>query len=151
MVRWDEFPPATIEAVLGGLERMAITSESKRLRIAAAVYLASPGNLDMRPAMPGIVARAARVYRGTTEYIIRYTIVSAMREQAERAQAIAFLKNVALEDSPQDRGSEWPVPFAAVTVLADMGAEGRAALEQLNASGEVRNPRARAFVQNISR
>ena len=150
-VRWNEFPSATIEAVLDGLEGPALTSESRRLRMTAAVYLTTPGSLTTRPTMPGIVARAARVYRSTTEYIIRYTIVSAMREQAERAQAIAFLKDVALEDAPQDRRSEWPIPFAAVTVLADMSAEGRAALEQLNASGEVRNPQARAFVQNISR
>ena len=148
VIRWDEFSPATVDAILDGLERLAIGSPDQRVRISATVSLMTPGKTSLGPdrTRPGIVQRAGRLYQASPPRDVKNTILRAMDRLGERGQAVSFLTVVAQEDPEFDRGAEWPLALVAVTRLANMGSEGQAALQQLKLSGDVRNPQARRFL-----
>jgi hypothetical protein len=108
---------------------------------------------------PGIVERLAKIYRESADYGLRYSIISLMIPQAERAAAIAFLEEVAAEE-PQRPVSvpgvavvddSWPLQNEAIGALLYLGPPGRAALQRLHAQGTVREPMARATLDNLAR
>jgi hypothetical protein len=157
------FPQERVNAVLDSLERVALTSNDPDQRVSAVVGVSQPGRFwlytqpgpEEPPAeirYPGIVDRLARIYRQSDDYRVKSAIIDMMALQAERAQAVGFLEQVARESQPEDAGRDWPIPLQAVIKLAGyMGAEGRAAVERLHAQNAVRNPSARAHVEGLIR
>ncbi|MGD8869236.1 MAG: hypothetical protein PVI01_16565 [Gemmatimonadales bacterium] len=156
------FPQEFVNAVLDSLERVALTSNDHDQRVTAVLGVSAPGRFwlytqpgaEEPPAeirYPGIVDRLARIYRQSDDYWLQLAIIDLMALQAERARAVDFLEQVARESHPEDAGTEWPLPLEAVIRLAEMGAEGRAAVERLHAQNAVRNPSARAHVEGLIR
>lgn len=167
-----DLPPASrVNARLDTLERLALTSPKGDERVSATIGVASPGRYwfvanpqtegppEVRYA--GIVARLARIYR-QADYRVRSLIVVYMVHQAERAQAAAFLGEVAQEPpepaSPAPPGvavvgddTRSPLQADAIGALTYMGPEGRAVLERLHVAGTVTEPTARWYLEQLAR
>jgi len=156
-----------VNARLDSLERVALANRSFEQRLSATVGIASPGGLwfvahpgsetpppEIR--YSGIVERLVRIYR-RSEYSVRNAIISLMIHQAERAKAVAFLAEVAQEPAPPPVAGvaivddTWPLPYNAIMRLTHMGPEGRATLQRLQAQGTVREPMARAELEELAR
>ena len=158
-------PLAAMNAKLDSLEHLALTSDNPDQRRSAVSAISGAGwlrsALDAPPPPPpysGIVARLARIYRQSDDYWVRWSINSLMVPQAERAEAVAFLEQVAQEPlvqpAPGDTVSvDAPTPLTsgALGALTLMEAEGRAALQRLYAQGTVRQPMARAYLEQLAR
>lgn len=172
--RADKLPaPAVVNARLDSLEQIALTSNNPEARSAAVLAISAPGRWWQRTQddqktpptavrYPGIVARLARIYRQSDDYGVRYSIISLMMPQAERAEAVSFLEEVVEEPGPDPvqprpgaavvaNDAVFPLAYEAVGALTRMGPQGRAALQRLYVSGTVREPMARALLEKLAR
>jgi len=164
----DRSLPATaVNARLDSLEQVALSSGSREQRLAAVARISAPGWLTMgarKGSAPievryqGIVDRLVRIYQRNDDYWMRYSVIAMMIPQAERAEAAAFLEEVA--EGP----GEQPVPPPGVVLVEDrsslqslavgaltyLGAEGEAALRRLHAAGTVREALARAELERLA-
>ena len=164
-------PPAAVNAMLDSLERVALTSSNPDERARAVLAISGPGRLWISapganhtpPGVryPGIVDRLARIYLQSGKSSIRDVIVYWMLPQAERAEAAAFLAEVASQEAerspptppgvlPVGHDTAFPLPYRAIDALTHMGPEGRAALERLQAQGTVREPSARVYLDQLA-
>lgn len=125
-----EHPPQTIGALLAGLERLALTSDHPLVRSGAAQRLGRPGSEENARPRRGTVARLERVYRQSHHLDVRGVIVITMARQAERRQAVAFLRAIAVK--PRDQQDFPGSASAALISLAALGDEGRAVLRELH-------------------
>lgn len=132
----DRFDASIYEEVRDGLERLALSSDDRTVRISAVHWLARPGH-KLDPADPtaeaGIVNRLSALYSQANQVDVRRSIIALMEYQAEKAEAIGFLTFVA--ESSESSGGHFPAPYLAATTLAKMGPEGQAVLQDLHASG----------------
>lgn len=152
IVRYPEqYPPAVYDAAVNGLERLALTSNDDRVRTAAVMALVNMGNGAADPPIAGTVDRLSSIFWQSNDKGLRASILRVMCCQAERAQAVEFLKAAAREDRPEDRGSHWPPAHWALSTLALMGPDGQAALASLYAEDSVKNPVARAYMEYLSK
>jgi hypothetical protein len=163
---------AWVNTRLDSLEQVAVTSGAGDRRWQAALGISGFGrrwmltqrDVTAPPAevrYPGIVARLARIYGQSDDYTLRDLIIGEMIQQGERAEAVAFLAEVA--QAPPDPapavqpgvGRVWddrfPLQFDAIGTLTYMGLEGRAVLERLHAQGTVREQMARAYLDQLAR
>lgn len=134
--------PARVAVWHDSLEQVALRSPAAEHRVWAIMGIASPGsawamdgnldNLPTTPAYPGIVARLRRIYPHA-DARMRSAIVGSLLLQAERAEAITFLGELARTDHV---GLEYPIAATAVEWLSRLGAEGAEVLRVLHASGQ---------------
>lgn len=82
---------------------------------------------------PGVVARLRQIYPALIPQL-RSTVVAGLSVQAEREEALAWLKE--LVKSPDVGANEIRIAEGAVEALARMGAAGEAELRRLHLSGE---------------
>jgi len=138
-----KYPPAKIDSLVGGLERLAITAATPIARMSAAGALANAGAGE--DPLPGAFDRIVAVYRRSGEDLVRRIILSNMSIQHDKERAIAFLKVVAGE--PPDSQDFTSASLSAVSKLGSMGDPGLAALAQLRESGALRDGKARGYVE----
>jgi hypothetical protein len=158
-------PPSVVNAQLDSLERVALTSSSPDERRAAITRISAPGwmrsdQVEGRPAVryPGIVARLARIYRQSDDYWTRYSIIRLLIPQVERADAVAFLEEVAQEPgaepaTPPDVAlieDKWSLQALAIGALTRVGPDGEASLRRLHGAGTVRERTARAELEHLA-
>jgi hypothetical protein len=134
--------PARVAVWHDSLEQVALRSPRADHRVVAILGIASPGsawamdgnvnNVPTTPLYPGIVARLRRIYPHA-DAGMRERIVSSLLLQAERAEAIAFLGELARTDHV---GLEYPIAATAVEWLSHLGTEGAEVLRVLHASGQ---------------
>lgn len=146
--------PSVVSEVLNGLERLALESDDEKVQSHAATRLTVPGIVDPtgtsgRP-LPGIIDRASSVYWRSLNWGVRTSIINGMPRQAERSEAIGFLKRVARDPRPEDRVEDWPAQYIALTMLARMGSDGRSALRELHEGGRLENARARGYLEFVA-
>lgn len=144
-----QYPRSTVEELLDGLERLALTSADTLVRPAAASLVGVAGWATSKSPLGGIVARQARIYRKTSDPMVRAAIVSSLTGAAETRPAAAFLRTIALQSS---RRGDFPnAPVAAIRALTRLGDEGPATLRELHQSGQVHDREASAFLAQLSK
>lgn len=146
-----EFPAATYEAVLSGLEQLALMSDDSKTRAGAVIVLAGLGDSRSKEPLADTVDRLRRIYEQSNDMPVRALIARLMCCQVATGQAIEFLKLVAKDNRQEDRSATWPPAHWALTALEIMGPEGRAALQSLHAEGNVENARARGYLEYLSK
>jgi hypothetical protein len=137
-----DYPAADLEKLLRGLEQLALTGESPRLRADAALSLSIPGSYRAVRPIQGTMARLGRIYRRTADAHVRAAVVSGMAgmaNPAEHREALAFLERIAVQENADFPGSA----SKALNMLMFMGEPGRAVLKRLHDTGVVRDPEAR--------
>jgi hypothetical protein len=155
----DRLPSAAaLTPMLDSLEEVALTADNLDRRVTAVLAISGPGRwwkltgAEEPPSeilYPGIVERLVRVYRGNPQhYGIHYAIVGLMSQQAERGAAAAFLEEVAATERTDD--SQTFLQNHALSGLLYLGPPGRAALRRLYANGTVRDPIARATLEEFA-
>lgn len=155
-------PIGAMNAKLDTLEQRSLSSDSCNRRTSAVTGIAFAGRAmkgadapSPPPPYPGIVARLARIYRQTSECDLRGSIIDLMIIQAEREEAVVFLARVAEEPfQPTPPGvvlGTWPTQVLAIGALTHMGQPGEAMLRRLHAEGTVREPTARASLEDLAR
>lgn len=150
----NRFFLGTVDAIINGLELLALTSDNGFVQRSAAGALSVAGirgtSGSGRP-LPGIVDRLESVYWASDDSVIRGAIVRGIARQADRPRTIEFLKNVILEARPKEGGEHRPPPaYRALVELELLGEEGRRVLWDLHAGGQVRNDLARAHVEYLA-
>lgn len=155
-------PDSVVYRMLDSLVDVALTSPSRDERSRATIGVLSLGknwyvshperSATPPPEIPyhGLVKRAKTIFNGSHDTILRLFILRWIAYQSERKGAVAFLVRIA--QGPPERASEMEtMPEQAIKSLMVMGPEGLAALCQLKASGSVRDPSARGWLQNMDR
>jgi hypothetical protein len=141
-----EYSPADVEWLLRELEQFALTGQPQWLRAEAVGQLALPGsNRAVRPTT-GTFARLDRVYRRSSDPLVKTVVVSAMGTLTEEPRAISFLERVATHES-----GTFPSAGKALASLLVMGDEGRAVLKRLHDTGAVRDPKARKDLATLAK
>ncbi|MEW5927754.1 MAG: hypothetical protein AB1941_09730 [Gemmatimonadota bacterium] len=144
-----KYPQTTVDALLDGLEHLALTSADSLIRSAAASKIGMAGWSSRKPPLPGIVARQVRLYRRSSDPMVRARIVSSLTGAAETQAAAAFLRTIALQSS---RRGDFPnAPIAAIRALTRLGEDGPATLRELHQSGQVHDREASAFLAQLSK
>jgi hypothetical protein len=138
------------DSLLEGLELLALTSDNREVREVAAERIAEAGELGRNvPPVPGIWPRLARIYRSNTAWLVRSAILDHSPMLAERGAALAFLRSVAAEEDTTTPSvvegyfGYGDLRIWALDRIAEMGEDGRAVLQAMHRSGEVRSPQAR--------
>jgi hypothetical protein len=146
------------DSLLDGLERMALTSDAHRVRLAATSFIAFAGQGGhVVPGGGSVLARLLRVYRAGDRADVRLTIINRLPLLTERREAAAFLRTIAAEadtsggQGPHGYFSHGDLRIEALARLAEMGEEGRAVLQAMHRSGEGRSPQARAILESMAR
>jgi hypothetical protein len=135
-----DYPAPHVEALLRGLEQIALTADSSALGASAVLYLAVPSSRRSARPLAGAMARLERVYRISKEALVRSSAVAAMGGLAvDRPAAIAFLERIAVQAVADYPGSA----EGALGALVAMDEEGRAVLRRLYETAAVRDPEAR--------
>lgn len=138
--------PETMNLLLDGLERLALTTDIQVVRQAAMSQLATFGSeLSFVPdPMSGILPRLLRIYRQTDDLLTRSSILGHLAASADRAEAVDFLALVAQQDSANEEfdGSA----ERAVRSLGQAGPVGAAALRDLDMRELVKDEDARALL-----
>lgn len=144
-----KYPRATVEALLNGLERLALTSNHPYVRTAAAATISMAGWSTSKSPLSGIVARQVRIYQRTSDPMVRSAVVSSLTGAAETKSASAFLRTIALQSS---RRGDFPnAPISAIRALTRLGEDGPATLRELHQNGQVRDREALGFLEQLSK
>lgn len=144
------YPAATVDSAVAGVEHLALTAEDPLLRHAAASTMLSAGSgIFATPPVSGLVARAASVYAASADPVVRGIIITRMYEQAERGQAMEFLKTVVTEGDPLTGGFPQSAVHAAMDALNHIGESGRAALRELHERGGIRGAGALGYLEYL--
>jgi hypothetical protein len=141
-----DYPPADLEKLLGGLEQVALTGEPERLRAEAALALAIPGS--KRAVHPiGTFPRLERVYRRSTDPLVRSALIRAMGDLADRREGALFLERIAKQEP-----ADFPdAQKEALTSLLKMNGEGRTVLKRLHETNAVRDPKAKQTLTYLAK
>jgi len=147
------------DSLLDGLERLVMASSDQFVRRSAAGRIAFAGEGGSNwNAVPGVMRRLARIYRSTEHSEVRLTILSQVPLQADRAAAAALLRSIAREPDDANDGTGPHGYFSygdprteALSRLSEMGEEGRAVLQAMHRSGEVRSPQGRIWMEEFAR
>jgi hypothetical protein len=137
-------PPATLDSVLAGLERMATQSPTRLARVRAVIQLGRDSTgFD----------RMMRVYRAAAAFPeVRDMAVSVMPNPKTPAQVeawIALLRRLVVQPEGQEDFPE--APFEAMRQLYSLEEPGIAALRDLHQRGAARNPAVRALLASWAR
>lgn len=131
-----------VQTAMDGLERIALTAQSLKVRMAAVIALGQPGQAENGGHTSGL-PRLVRVYRETIDDGVRFSIIGQIPRQVDSGAAATFLAEVATE-APDPRYTDRSLQRSAVENLAVMGASGVRVLQALSADDRVRDPAARA-------
>lgn len=134
-----DYPAADLEALMRGLEDLAVSGNPPRLRADAAIRLSIPGSKRAAHPVPGVFARLQRVYRRSTDPQTRSVLIAVMAESTERQNAANFLERIAKQE-PADFSE---AQYKAIQSLRRLDEEGRAALQRLHETQAVREPKAK--------
>ena len=138
-----DYPKARVEALLRGLERLALDGSTERVRAHAAGLLITAGSRHGPDPIPGSFARIERVFRHSKDSRVQLGLVNGMLVLTERKEAVLLLEQIAAQDSY--------LAQVALSSLLNMGNEGTAVLKRLHERKAVRNPRARGDLEEIAR
>ena len=139
----EKFASARVDSILDGLEQIALTAEPRFTGSVAAAALAYAGSVEKAP--PGVFDRAVRVYTKSKHPIVRLKILNRMFQQKEGSRSLAFLKSVAVQRTDQQDFQD--AASAAAEGLSRMGADGLAALVELQDRKLLRDGNAIGFVR----
>jgi hypothetical protein len=139
-----DYPATDLEAVLRGLEEIALTGTSPRLRAEAASFLTIPGSTRAVHPVRGRFSRLERVYHDSTDPVVRLVLIRAIGDQIDRRKATAFLEGVAAQGNSEDARS-------AIGSLQRLGEEGRTGLKRLYDGNAVRNPEAKSMLEVLAK
>jgi hypothetical protein len=145
-----DYSPQDLETVSRDLEEVALTGTPARLRGEAASALGIPGSIHAVRPIKGTFPRLERVYRGSTDPVVRAVVILGMgrlSDQADRREAAAFLEWVAARN---DRGFATD-PERAIQALSRLGEEGRAALRRLHQGNAVSRPEAKSLLDVLAK
>jgi hypothetical protein len=143
----NEYPPENVQWLLRELEQFALAGTPTWVRADCAQHLALPGSNRARHPTPGTFIRLERVYRTSSDSLVKSVIVGAMATLIETDKASGFLARVAAqekEDFPESARK-------ALVSLTLMGDEGRAVLRRLHETGAVRESQAKLALQYLAR
>lgn len=144
----DRVPRSTVEELVEGLERIAVTNDSKLVRRSAVSTMGRFGSRFEDDPVPGIAARLRRIYEQTDDARVRMTVMSMMGRVAEQHQAAAFFRTIAIQvGEEKDFGM---APWDAVFRLSYMGTVGSATLRELHARDLVKDPKAAAQLGGLA-
>ena len=132
------YPAADLEALMRGLEELAVTGPP-RLRADAAIRLSMPGSRRVVRPISGVFARLERVYRRSTDPLTRRVLITVMAESTERQNAAKFLERIAKQEPAHFLEAQ----YKAIQSLCRLGEEGRAVLKRLHETQVVREPKAK--------
>jgi len=139
-----EVPPARIDSLLAGLERMANESPTRLARVRAVIQLG-------RDSLG--VDRMLRVYRAAAAHPeVRDMVISSMPKPRIPAQMdawIALLRELVAQPEGQEDFDE--APFEAMRQLYALKEPGIAVLRDLHQRGAARNPAVRALLSSWAR
>ncbi len=147
----DQVPSETVSSLLDGLERLALTTDVQVVRQSAVAELAAFGTQAsyIPDPMPGILPRLLRIYRSTDDMFTRSSILVDLRWMVERAEAVAFLTEVAQQDSTNEDFEG--AAESAVRSLGLAGPLGASALRSLDEQGLVKDRDASGLLRAYSR
>lgn len=140
LLRDIDSPRARQDSLLAGLGRISTTNKASCVRASAARHLALAGERRNPRPRSGVVTRLARIYAANAESsAMQMGIREDMSRQAERPAAAKFLKQIAMQLDP--RAPSYHDDMAnprthAVARLAEMGEEGRIALQELHRNAD---------------
>lgn len=142
-----DHPATLVTSLLDGLERLALTPNGS-VRQDAVFLIAAGGSVSSKPPIRGTVRRLVRIYRATTDPLVRMAVVSPLGDAAEKAEAIAFLRVLAVQDP--DKGDFVEAPYYAIRTMKHIGAPGHAALREMKSSGRL-HPRVRSAIEGMEK
>jgi hypothetical protein len=142
------FPAQTVNAILTGLERLALSSPDARVRVGAASAFTTAGSRRNPRPIPGIAQRMLRMYDRSQDRGVRRVLVSFMGRSAEPQVVIPFVRTLAIQD-PHVADFPGAASHALATLAAMEG--GRSVLQDLHARGLVRDPGARFELNELAK
>jgi hypothetical protein len=140
----SEVPPARLDSLLAGLERIATQSPTRLARVRAVMQLGRDSlGFD----------RMLRVYRAAAAFPeVRDMAISSFpdpKTPAQMAAWITFLRGIVVQPEGQE---DFPdAPFEAMRQLYALKEPGIAALRDLHQRGSARNPAVRALLASWAR
>jgi hypothetical protein len=145
----QDYPAADLVVFQQGLEQLALTGRTSRLRTSAAFSLSQLGSRGKEHPVAGTMSRLERIYQRTTDPDVRAIVVVSLYDLAERSEAVTFLEPISRQ---QPELQDFPLAASrALGTLALMGDQGRAVLKRLHSSGAVRDPDARLELDNLAK
>ena len=142
-----DYPAAHIESLLDGLEQIALSGTPPRLRAEAAFELSIPGSNNAVHSIRGTFTRLERVYRRSSDPLVRSVLVGAMGDLTDRREAAGFLERVATQE-PSDFAE---APRRAVESLMRMGDLGTAVLKRLHETGAVHDQETKRTLAHLAK
>ncbi len=136
----------SVDAVLDGLESLALKGATADVRERAAVSLALAGSRDSQRPRSGNVARLERLYAGTSYQGVKAVVVTMLGEAQEASRALGFLEKVATKPDEDFPGAS----IAAMTAIAGHQDQGGAVLKRLHDSHAIRDPHAVQWLNLIA-
>jgi hypothetical protein len=127
-LRPSRYDQSTIEAVLNGLERLAMTTSNGSVRIGATSSIAAAGQ---EPTSVFVVPWLARLFRDAPTPDVKVTALNGLRWLTDRQAAAEALGEIAAEIPAARPVYGRSYPAMAVDHLRFMGPEGRAVLQRL--------------------
>lgn len=147
------FSNREMQVILDSLMQVALTSPDGDERTEVILKIKSAGSLSRRSEdieYTGVVRRLRTIYNQEPTPLLRDLIVRVLHYLDDDAEKRAFLRMVAMETERVSSGTElYSLPQLAVGMLSRMGPEGRAVLQELDSTDAVKNPRARAKLQEL--
>lgn len=145
----EDYPAADMRMFLDGLERLALTGDSSRLRASATVNLSLAGEWRRGRPVPGTMVRLSRIFEQSPDPVVRAVAIGSMISQAERGEALSYLELLAAA-APGDRGYPGGVR-SAIGALWAMEGDGVTVLRRLHETGAIREPEERRKLAEMAR
>lgn len=145
---WARYP-AEVERALDHLTELALGSD-RFTRQGAVGKIGQAGvTRDGWPGVPGVFDRLMEIYRRTEDTGSRRMIVNRTPYLGDTTRAVEFLRGLAVQAPGEEdfRGAA----RSGVYRLSYLGAQGRAALQELSEQGAVREPRALLELRTLER
>jgi hypothetical protein len=138
---------ARADSIVAGLEDLALTGPSSRVRSHAVGLLGMSRSSSDRAFHADVVIRLGRIHRRSTDPAVRLTAISQLGFPWRDAHAVRLLAAI-LEGTPAAPAFE-EEPEAAASSLARLGPEGRRALRSSHDGKRIRSARAQSYVGGL--
>lgn len=143
LLRHAWFPPAVVDSLTSGLERLAIESSDPDVRNAAVSTLVFMGRETT-----GSTERLVRIFAGSRDPHVRGNVLTLVPMASDTLRVVAFLREIAVRNARAPADDE---PAKAITSLSLLGGRGQEALRQLHESRSVRSAEARMRLDALAR
>jgi hypothetical protein len=141
-----------MEVILDSLQEVGLTSLDRSERKDAILAIQSAGYVSWKSEdveYPGIIRRFRTIYSQEPDFGLRALIVRSLYSVDEQAEKLQFLRMIASQRAAGEDLRDFPTPWRAVSMLSQMGPQGRAVLQELYATGAVKNPVARRKLEQL--